>query len=95
MRRNTGQRVANARPLKNCNQTGKHQESSQVIAKDNTKDEKARGNAGFKFVCAAAKKPAERQPRVRIPRGKKKGTERVRCLWRTMRVREEHDRATE
>ena len=23
-----------------------------------------------------------RQPRVRIPQGKKKGTERVRCLWR-------------
>ena len=36
--------------------TGKHQESPQVIVKDNTKDEKARGNAGFKFVCAAAKR---------------------------------------
>ena len=30
---------------------GKHQKSPQVIARDSTKDKKARGNAGFEFFC--------------------------------------------
>lgn len=38
------------------------------------------------LICEQSRAGAvERQPRVRIPQGKKKGTERVRCLWRTMR----------
>ena len=42
------------------------------------------------LICEQSRADAvERQPRGRIPQGKKKGTERVRCLWRTMRVREE------
>lgn len=61
MRRNTGQRVANARPLKNCNQTSKHQEPQSV---NTMKQPSTRRLFSYKLVktaCAGCKKSRKAQ----------------------------------